>query len=67
MSTCQNCKATLGCSCQRRVATDGANVCANCVIAYEQNIINNSNVNKAATMIYAKVTPASDNNSLNKL
>lgn len=67
MSTCQNCKSTLSCGCQRRVATDGTNVCANCVTAYEQNIINNSNANKTATMIYAKVTPATDNNSLNKL
>lgn len=28
----------MGCSCQRRVASNGAAVCANCITAYEQSI-----------------------------
>jgi hypothetical protein len=35
MSTCSNCGNKLGCSCQKRVASDGKPVCANCITAYE--------------------------------
>ena len=35
---CNNCKTTLGCGCQKRVASNGAQVCANCIGAYEANL-----------------------------
>lgn len=38
MSMCPNCGTSMGCSCQRRVASNGAAVCANCITAYEQSI-----------------------------
>ncbi len=36
--TCSNCKSTLGCSCQRRVASNGAAVCAACLTNYEASL-----------------------------
>ena len=38
MSACLNCGSSLGCSCQKRVASDGKSVCANCITAYEVNL-----------------------------
>ena len=38
MSACLNCGTSLGCSCQKRVASDGKSVCANCQSAYEVKI-----------------------------
>lgn len=38
MSQCLNCGSNLGCSCQKRVASDGKSVCANCISVYEANI-----------------------------
>jgi len=38
MSTCLNCGTKLGCSCQRRVASDGKAVCASCITAYEVSL-----------------------------
>jgi len=38
MSTCLNCKATLSCGCQKRVAVDGAQVCTNCQTGYNQRL-----------------------------
>ena len=38
MSTCQNCKASLSCSCQKREAVNGANVCSNCLTSYNHHI-----------------------------
>lgn len=35
MSTCTNCGAQLSCGCQKRKASDGKSVCANCVGRYE--------------------------------
>jgi hypothetical protein len=35
MSNCSNCGAALSCGCQKRKASDGASVCANCVNRYE--------------------------------
>lgn len=40
MSTCSNCGNKLGCSCQKRVASDGKPVCANCITAYETHLKN---------------------------
>ena len=38
MSSCLQCGTKLGCSCQKRVASDGRSVCANCLSAYEVKI-----------------------------
>ena len=35
MASCTNCGAQLSCGCQKRKASDGASVCANCVARYE--------------------------------
>lgn len=41
MSTCANCKSKLGCSCQKRVASDGKSCCTKCLQAYEKQINQN--------------------------
>ena len=38
MSQCQNCKTTLSCGCQRKKASDGKQVCSNCINAYEKKL-----------------------------
>jgi hypothetical protein len=38
MSVCGNCKAKLSCGCQRRKATDGTQVCSNCITNYETKL-----------------------------
>ena len=35
MSVCPNCKNQLSCGCQRRTASDGKQVCSNCLGQYE--------------------------------
>jgi hypothetical protein len=40
MAQCQNCHSALSCGCQQRIASNGANVCANCIAAYEQKLAN---------------------------
>ncbi len=35
---CSNCKATLSCGCQRRVASNGTSVCTGCLGKYEASI-----------------------------
>ncbi len=35
---CPNCNAKLTCGCQRKTASDGKTVCANCVASYEQKL-----------------------------
>lgn len=42
MSACLNCGTSLGCSCQKRVASDGKSVCANCISAYEVKLKSNN-------------------------
>ena len=37
---CQNCKTTLSCSCQTRIASNGVQVCASCLNAYEDSLRN---------------------------
>ena len=39
MRTCKNCGATITCSCQDRVASDGKQVCTSCSVNYEQQLI----------------------------
>lgn len=38
MALCNNCKSKLSCGCQKRTASDGKPVCANCVAAYEKSL-----------------------------
>lgn len=49
MSACLNCGTSLGCSCQKRVASDGKSVCANCISAYEKKIVNTIAVQKPSS------------------
>jgi hypothetical protein len=38
MSQCSNCNQTLTCGCQRRNASNGVQVCTNCLSSYESQI-----------------------------
>lgn len=38
MQTCSNCGAQFGCSCKRRVASDGASACQSCIAQYENSL-----------------------------
>lgn len=53
MSACNNCKKSLGCSCQVRVATNGMRCCAACISDYENKIRqekqNKQNINPPIT------------------
>jgi hypothetical protein len=40
-SKCSNCGRTLSCGCQKRKASDGKNVCATCIDAYEASLTAN--------------------------
>jgi hypothetical protein len=42
MSQCSNCNQTLSCGCQRRNASNGVQVCTNCLSSYESQIKVNS-------------------------
>jgi len=35
---CPNCNTKLGCSCKIRKATDGKQVCSNCINTYEEQL-----------------------------
>ena len=37
---CPNCSAVITCGCQKRVASNGAQVCSSCLQAYEQMLRN---------------------------
>jgi hypothetical protein len=36
---CDNCKTHLSCGCQKRIASDGASCCENCIVTYEANLL----------------------------
>ena len=38
MSQCSNCNKQLSCGCQRRNASNGVQVCTNCLSSYESKI-----------------------------
>lgn len=38
--TCPNCTAVITCGCQKKVASDGKQVCTKCAEAYEQHLRN---------------------------
>ena len=35
---CPNCNSTMSCGCQKRVASDGKQVCSSCLQAYEAKL-----------------------------
>lgn len=35
MTVCPNCKSNLSCSCKLKTASDGKQVCSNCIASYE--------------------------------
>lgn len=39
MKLCTNCGAQITCGCQERTASNGVQVCSNCVALYEQSLI----------------------------
>jgi len=38
MSICSNCKTRMSCGCQKRKASNGTQVCANCLASYEAKL-----------------------------
>jgi len=65
MSQCSNCNKQLSCGCQRRNASNGVQVCTNCLSSYESKIkiINQPSVSTEAE---TKVTPHIRGQSLRK-
>ena len=61
MQKCPNCSATLTCGCQRRVASDGKNVCTNCHTLYEKQLIEKRNRKNMES-----ITPMINNVTLTK-
>ena len=51
MSQCSNCKQNLTCGCQKRNASNGVQVCSNCLSSYESQI---KNVNQPSVTIEEK-------------
>ena len=49
MSACPNCNTKLSCGCQKRTATNGAQVCSTCIGSYESNL---------RSGLQAKITPS---------
>ena len=35
---CPNCRKSMSCGCQKRIASDGKVCCVNCITAYEQQL-----------------------------
>ncbi len=65
MSQCSNCKQNLSCGCQKRNASNGVQVCSNCLSSYESQI---KNVNQPSVTIEAetKITPHTRGQALRK-
>lgn len=36
--TCPNCKTSMSCGCQKRIASNGTTVCSNCLASYEASL-----------------------------
>lgn len=49
--TCPNCKKTLTCGCQKKKASDGKDVCVNCISAYENSLSTLKNTNPVIKII----------------
>lgn len=54
MAQCNNCKVKLGCSCQKRTASDGKSCCAKCVGTYEQNLKQNTSETQPGVILSVK-------------
>jgi hypothetical protein len=65
MSACSNCGIKIGCSCQRRTASDGTPVCSSCVNTYEEKLKNNAQ-KKQSTQSSNNVWGKDRYNTLNK-
>jgi hypothetical protein len=65
MSQCSNCKQNLSCGCQKRNASNGVQVCSNCLSSYESQIQVN---NQPSVTIEAetKITPNRRGQALRK-
>jgi len=65
MSQCSNCNQTLTCGCQRRNASNGVQVCTNCLSSYESQIkvVNQPSV---TTEVETKITPHRRGQALRK-
>lgn len=50
---CPNCNGTLSCGCQKRMASNGVQVCSNCIISYEASL-KNSPAQSTTTLLYNK-------------
>jgi|APGre2960657404_1045060.scaffolds.fasta_scaffold30906_3 transcription elongation factor Elf1 len=44
MSKCPNCGAPLSCGCQKKKASNGTLVCANCITKYERTLLTEPSV-----------------------
>lgn len=60
MSSCGNCGLKLGCSCQKRAASDGKSCCTSCLIGYEA-MLNNQKTELQHQAVVQQ--PIGDNNS----
>lgn len=58
---CLNCKKSLGCGCQKRVASNGVSACTTCIGTYEQQI------KKVTTPIPSSNAPTGINITFNGL
>jgi DNA primase catalytic subunit len=47
MATCKNCNTRLSCGCQKRRASDGKEVCTNCVNTYEASLKTNKKLSES--------------------
>ena len=65
MSQCSNCNQTLTCGCQKRNASNGVQVCSNCLSSYESKI---KNVSQPSVTIETetKITPHRRGQALRK-
>ena len=40
---CQNCNTPLSCGCQKKIASDGQQVCSTCSVSYENKLSSSKN------------------------
>lgn len=56
--TCLNCNAKLSCGCQKKVATDGKQVCSSCLTSYQKKINAANATSNSVTSVKAKFNPS---------
>jgi hypothetical protein len=68
---CPNCKNQLSCGCQKKVASNGTSVCANCIASYEIHLAatktKNTVVNNPETARMRQETKPTDVNATGTL